>query len=463
MDRGKRRALPLPVAGSPWRRVRATAAAGSGNVYLGGNTTAVTGFPVSGNAYDHTFSGNPTGFVAELNATATARAYATFLGGSGAQLTALGVAGSNAVAATEVGGGAVTVSELNADGTALAGSLTLGGGVGKAIATDTSSNVWVGGQAYGSAFPQVGATQAYGGASDGFVTELTPNLGAIQFSTFIGGTADDAVTGLALGPGGVPTVTGWTNSSNLPVSRAFQANPGGGQDAFIAQYSNAPAAPVFTSISPDSGSSSTDRITNARNISLFGTAAPSSTVTLSRGGVVIGTATADANGNWSFNYTSVTLPEGVTSFTATATLNGVTGPASQPFLVTVDLTAPAVTLSAPPTTSSTTPQITVSASDLNGLPNGTPVTVDVDTNNDGNFTDPGETGYANGMLYNGTASITLPPLPIGTVRLRARVTDVAGNPGQSAVQSMTVTGPGSVPRAGYRPASAVCNQTIRRP
>jgi len=77
----------------------------------------------------------------------------------------------------------------------------------------------------------------------------------------------------------------------------------------------------------------------------------------------------------------------------------------------------------------------VTASDLNGLPNagglypsGVSVTLDVDTNNDGNFTDPGEAGYATGTLVNGSATITLPPLPgPGTYPVRASLYDLAGN------------------------------------
>jgi RHS repeat-associated protein len=83
--------------------------------------------------------------------------------------------------------------------------------------------------------------------------------------------------------------------------------------------------------------------------------------------------------------------------------------------------------------------VSVTAWDLNGLPNGTTVTLDVDTNNDGNFTDPGETGYASGSLTDGAATITLPTLPgLGTYTLEARVTDRAGNQGTSATATLQV-------------------------
>jgi hypothetical protein len=91
-------------------------------------------------------------------------------------------------------------------------------------------------------------------------------------------------------------------------------------------------------------------------------------------------------------------------------VSSLTSPPSSTFLVTVDRTAPTLTLSVPASTPSRGPQVLVTASDLNGLPDGTTVTLDVDTNNDGNFTDSGETGYASGTLKDGSALITLPTL-----------------------------------------------------
>jgi hypothetical protein len=81
------------------------------------------------------------------------------------------------------------------------------------------------------------------------------------------------------------------------------------------------------------------------------------------------------------------------------------------FLATVDLTPPAVTLSALTPTTSRGPQVHVGVTDRYGIPNGTTFTLDVDLNNDGNFTDAGEAGYASGTLTGGQATITLPALP----------------------------------------------------
>src|SRR5262249_32549576 len=105
-----------------------------------------------------------------------------------------------------------------------------------------------------------------------------------------------------------------------------------------------PAAPVFTAIDTDAGASASDFVTNDPTIVLHGTSAPNTTVKVTRFGVgVIGEAMAGADGRWSLEYTSATLPNGVTLFTATATdANNQTGPqTTPPFRVTVDLVPPA--------------------------------------------------------------------------------------------------------------------------
>src|SRR5262249_59085990 len=98
-----------------------------------------------------------------------------------------------------------------------------------------------------------------------------------------------------------------------------------------------------------------------------------------------------------------------------------------------DLTAPTIAVSVPATTPSKAPQIRVTAQDLNGLPNGTQVRLDVDLNNDGDYLDTSESSYTTGTLTDGAAVTTLPALSsTGTYRVRARVTDLAGDEGTSA-------------------------------
>ena len=61
-------------------------------------------------------------------------------------------------------------------------------------------------------------------------------------------------------------------------------------------------------------------------------------------------------------------------------------------------------------TATLAPAVRVTAQDQFGLPSDATVTLDVDLNNDGNFTDAGETGYATGTLADGQVDIKLPAL-----------------------------------------------------
>src|ERR1019366_6054242 len=93
------------------------------------------------------------------------------------------------------------------------------------------------------------------------------------------------------------------------------------------------AAPTIASFSPDRGVVG-DGITNANVLTLTGAAAASSTVNVYDGATLLGTAVADASGNWSF--TTGTLSNGSHSFTATDTVSGTTSAASAALSVTVD-------------------------------------------------------------------------------------------------------------------------------
>ncbi|HEV2864415.1 MAG TPA: HYR domain-containing protein [Pyrinomonadaceae bacterium] len=137
----------------------------------------------------------------------------------------------------------------------------------------------------------------------------------------------------------------WQNTAyNQPPHPSFYLGDGMGAvpKANIVTSLGAKIAAI-TSVTDDTGVSSTDEITSDANLVLSGTAGANDTVTLTLEGVgQIGTATADAAGNWSFDYAASTLSEGAHTFTATATdEEGGETPESEPFVVTVDTTAPA--------------------------------------------------------------------------------------------------------------------------
>jgi uncharacterized protein (TIGR03437 family) len=74
---------------------------------------------------------------------------------------------------------------------------------------------------------------------DVFVTKLNPSGTALIYSTYVGGTGNDEAAGIAVDGQGNAYVTGWTDSTDFPVTAgALQmASEGGnlGQDAFLFQ------------------------------------------------------------------------------------------------------------------------------------------------------------------------------------------------------------------------------------
>jgi hypothetical protein len=84
----------------------------------------------------------------------------------------------------------------------------------------------------------LGAAQsALAGQTDGFVSKLNASGNALVFSTFLGGSADDKIYGLALDANFLPIVAGVTSSRNYPVAGAAQQVIGGGQDVCLTKLS----------------------------------------------------------------------------------------------------------------------------------------------------------------------------------------------------------------------------------
>jgi hypothetical protein len=76
----------------------------------------------------------------------------------------------------------------------------------------------------------------YGGDGDAYIAHINPSLGknALLYASFLGGSGIDEATSLVVDPNGHVIVSGYTLSTNFPVSaNAFQKTYGGNTDAFI--------------------------------------------------------------------------------------------------------------------------------------------------------------------------------------------------------------------------------------
>jgi hypothetical protein len=236
-----------------------------GNAYVAGMTSS-TNFPLSG-AYQGTKGAGASGdaFVTKLNAAGSALIYSTYLGGNNIdQVMSIAVdsAGNahvtgetaspnfpvlNAFQGTLAGGADAFVAKLTATGSALSYSTYLGGSGsdrGYGIALDAAGNAYVTGQTPSSNFPVMSAFQGTyrGGTFDAFVTKVTV-VGALGYSTYLGGAGADVGRGIAVDSSGAAYITGSTMSDNFPTFAAYQgARSGLNDDAFVTKLNAAGAA-----------------------------------------------------------------------------------------------------------------------------------------------------------------------------------------------------------------------------
>lgn len=104
------------------------------------------------------------------------------------------------------------------------------------VILDAAGNVYIAASTSSSDFPLVNNTNTFQGAQDGLVMKFSPNLGSILYTTFIGGTRDDAAFVLAKHPTlDQIYVAGATVSSDLLNGSASVYAPSaiGGVDGYI--------------------------------------------------------------------------------------------------------------------------------------------------------------------------------------------------------------------------------------
>jgi autotransporter-associated beta strand protein len=229
----------------------------------------------------------------------------------------------------------------------------------------------------------------------------------------------------------VPAASEWTLASipKIPVTNG-QIEVGFYSDALANQWLEVddweliqtPPGPdaALTNIAPDTGSSASDFVTMSGNLVLSGTAGFDDVVAITRLGTgVIGTVTADAAGNWSFDYSGTTLPEGTHQFQISSTdpSTGFTFDSSVATVV-VDHTPPAA-----PTI--TTINSVSGALVVNGSsePSAT-VAVRMD-----GVTDMGSAQAGAAGIWAVTYAT---PVSAGTHQFTASATDLAGNHGPAS-------------------------------
>lgn len=232
----------------------------SNNIYLTGYTSSQN-FPVTANGFRTGYSGGGRDvFVAKMSATGNQLVYATYLGGE-ADETPVGIvsdASGNVVLAGNTdsadfpiagtpfqgAGSGIFLSRISADGSQLlastffGGTDTLGSGIVTALTQDPAGNLVIAGYSGSANFPiTTGVLQKEKKQdTDAFVARVSPTLGSLLFSTYLGGDAVDQAYGVTTDAQSNIYVTGQTTSINFPTTNGAFVSPNrGNTDTFVAR------------------------------------------------------------------------------------------------------------------------------------------------------------------------------------------------------------------------------------
>lgn len=242
------------------------AADNSGHVWMVGDTGNPC-LPATTGAFQTNIpNADGSGFVVKFDTNktpSTSVVYATYLGGTngtgGADSVGIDSTGNAYVtgvtnaanfphgAAFGTGINSVYISKLNPTGSGLVFSTLLRGGAGSfpgvQLALDSSHDIYLAGLA-NAGFPTttgafrtgpIGTACSGAPCQDSFVTKVSPGGGTLLYSTFLGGSGNDAIGGISLNSARMAFVTGHTDSTDYPTTAsAFKKSiPAGVTNAFV--------------------------------------------------------------------------------------------------------------------------------------------------------------------------------------------------------------------------------------
>lgn len=155
----------------------------NGNIYVTG-ATGSSDFPITPGAFQESYGGGiDDGFVTKVASNMTELAYSTFIGGSGDWPNGIEVP--------------------------------------RAIVIDEYGNAIVTGRTSSYDFPTTYGAYSRsltGGNNDAFLLKLNSTGASMVFSTFFGGSGNDEAYDITIDPRGYPYITGYSYSSDLPIT-----------------------------------------------------------------------------------------------------------------------------------------------------------------------------------------------------------------------------------------------------
>lgn len=270
-----------------------------GNFYAGGIVFDI-GYPVTVGSFQVTFGGGSSGTpfggpfdisLTKFNPTGTGLVYSTYLGGSdneqphslvvdskgrlcifGRTLSTDFPISPGAFDGTNAGSWDLCISRLSADGSTLSGSTYVGGTIHDGVVVSTAgsataysslkhnygddsrsdiiadplNNLYIASCTYSSDFPTTSGTvqPSPAGNLDAVVFKLDSSFSSLAWSTYLGGTGNDAAYSIELDALNQVYVAGGTASTDMTVLSGSNA---GGIDGFIAHL-DAAATTVMNGI-----------------------------------------------------------------------------------------------------------------------------------------------------------------------------------------------------------------------
>lgn len=245
------------LGGSQFDQAGAIAVDATGAAYVTGQTGS-TDFNTVNPYEGKTEDGALDVFVSKLTPAGNALAYSTYVGGSTNDYGA-GIAVDSDGAAYVTGTATspdfdlvneyegdspshdVFVFKLSPAGNELAYSTYVGGNQndqGEAIALDSSRNAYVAGWTGSTDFDTVNGYEGDGGdnQNDAFAFKLAASGNSLVYSTYLGGSAGDYASAIAVDSSGAAYIAGSTESTNFDVVGPYETDPGDlTTDAFVSK------------------------------------------------------------------------------------------------------------------------------------------------------------------------------------------------------------------------------------
>jgi hypothetical protein len=269
-----------PCWPSPYSAIAGVAIDSNGNGYAAGNTNTYN-FPTTPGAYltlDLTQQNRGVGFMSKFDGSGSLD-YSTYFYASSGILTNINAIAVDGPGSAYVTGSALSdgtfpltstsicdpgvygwacsysfVTKLDPAGATLLYSTFLGPNnyaSPAAIALDANNDAYVLASTSSNSFATVNGIEPYTSGSDLLLVEIDPAAGSELFATYLGGSAEDSPSGVAVDAGGNVYLGGSTTSPDFPVTQgAFQNLLGGGSDAFVLKIgpSSAPAVSLSQSV-----------------------------------------------------------------------------------------------------------------------------------------------------------------------------------------------------------------------